>query len=200
MQADKKILPFLVSSLLVFLLSGCLSPDGPAKIVLKPGPAEKQHNDSVGKRFRGSPPQGPTVVESAMELSKKYAELSEEAAVLREKNQDTIIENSRLKDKVAALETQLQQTQKELAEANDLLREMLIELNNWKVDILGFRTEMREADTAQLDALLKILTILGGKVKAESTQGQDANSAAISASESGRAQSRQTPTSGGSNE
>ncbi len=65
-----------------------------------------------------------------------------------------------------ALEGQLQQTQKELAEANDLLIEMRIELNNWKTDVLGFRDEMRDAETAQLQTLFRILQVLGGQVDA----------------------------------
>jgi len=52
--------------------------------------------------------------------------------------------------------------------------EMRIELNNWKTNILGFREEMRDADTAQLQALLRILNILGGEIKAESAQHENA--------------------------
>ena len=70
-------------------------------------------------------------------------------------------------EQVASLDGQLQQTQKELAEANGLLIEMRIELNNWKADILGFREEMRNAETAQLETLLRILKILGGQVTTE---------------------------------
>ena len=43
---------------------------------------------------------------------------------------------------------------------------MLSELNTWKTNILGFRTEMREAAKAQLEALLKVLEVLGGEAEA----------------------------------
>jgi hypothetical protein len=66
-----------------------------------------------------------------------------------------------------SLEARLKQTQKELSEANDLLIEMLSELNTWKSNILGFRGEMRDAAKVQLEALLKVLEILGGKVEAD---------------------------------
>ncbi len=105
--------------------------------------------------------------------------------MLRQENQTVIADNRRLKDRLAVLETQLQQTQKELNEANDLLIEMRIELNNWKTDVLSFRDEMRDADSAQLQALLKILQILGGEVKTESAQGENAGSADVLTSESG---------------
>jgi len=52
-------------------------------------------------------------------------------------------------------------------------------LNNWKTDILGFRDEMRDAETAQLEALLKILKVLGGEVKTKSAQSQDSSSTAV---------------------
>jgi len=114
-----------------------------------------------------------------MELSKKHAKLSEEAAVLRQQNKDFIVQKQQLEDKVVALEAQLQQAQRELSEANDLLMTMRIELNNWKTDILGFRDEIRDAEKAQLEALLKILKVLGGKVKTKSAQGEDTSSTTV---------------------
>jgi len=193
MQASKKTLILLIPLLLIFLLTGCPVAQRPAEVMHLPDSTERQHSGSVAKRFQEYAPQGSTVVESAIELSEKYAKLSEEAAVLRQENQNFIAENRRLKDQVAALNAQLQQTQKELIEANDLLIEMRIELNNWKADILGFRNQMREAEKAQLEALLKILKILGGEVKAESAQGEDAGSAALSPSEPGQSEPQETP-------
>jgi hypothetical protein len=59
-----------------------------------------------------------------------------------------------------------------LSEANGLLIEMRVELNNWKSDILGFRDEMRNAETAQLETLLRILKVLGGQVTTESAKAE----------------------------
>ena len=106
-------------------------------------------------------------------MSKKHLELSEEAAVLRQQNKELIVKNKQLEDNVVALDAQLKQAQKELNEANILLIEMRVELNSWKVDILGFRDEMRGAEKAQLEALLKILKALGGEVKVETARGKD---------------------------
>ena len=200
MQVNKKIVLLLIQSLLIFLLSGCQGPQGPVKIVFPPDPAEAQPNASVSKRFQDSTQKGQTAVESAIELSEKHAKLSEEAAVLRQKKQNLTDENHQLENQVAALEAQLQQTQKELAEPNDLLIEMRIELNNWKTNILGFRNEMRDADTAQLEALLKILNILSGEVKTESAQNEQAASAKISVKASQTPETHVTSISGESNE
>jgi len=41
---------------------------------------------------------------------------------------------------------------------------MTTELNNWKTDILGFRNEMRDAYTAQMEILLKIAQAMGAEV------------------------------------
>lgn len=187
MQANKKSpnLPaaFLMLLGLVFLPLGCLRHQSSAEVAPLYGPAGaaraaanlqgKGWSDSVemSKRFQESASQGPTTVESTIELAKKLTELTEDIAVLRQKSRDVITENRRLKNQIGVLEPELQQTQKELAEANDLLIEMRIELNNWKTDILGFRNEIRGAEKAQLEALLKIYKILGGEVKVESTQG-----------------------------
>ncbi len=43
----------------------------------------------------------------------------------------------------------------------------VLSLNNWKNDVLGFREEMRSAQTAQLQALMKILKALGGEPMTE---------------------------------
>jgi chromosome segregation ATPase len=171
MQSNQKTIILLISLTSTFLPSGCLSGREAVEVVVHP------------KRFLESAPQGPTVVESAMELSDKYARLSEETAVLRQQNHDIITKNKQLKDQLVAREAQLQQTQKELTEANDFLIEMRIELNDWKTDILGFREEIRGAETEQLRALLNILKILGGEAKAESDQGKDTSSYAVSATE-----------------
>ena len=121
---------------------------------------------SRATRFQDTPLEGRTAVESAIELSEKYARLSDQTVSLREQNQRLASENANLKQQIGTLETKLGQTQKELNEANDLLIEMLTELNNWKTNILGFRSEMREAAKAELEALLKVLEILGGEAEA----------------------------------
>jgi predicted nuclease with TOPRIM domain len=187
MQTKQKIMISLISSLLISLSPGCTLTKEPGKVAIEPTSLQQPRpnvkrpsSGSVARRFEESKKQGPTVVESAIELSEKYARLSEETAALRQEKQDLITKNRRLNDQVIALEDQLQQTQKELTEANDLMIEMRIELNNWKSDILGFREEMRDADTAQLETLLRILTILGGEVKTESVQAVNKSSAPIS--------------------
>ncbi len=187
MQTKQKIMLSLSSSLLIFLLSGCTVTKEPGKLSVMPGSVKQpQQNteplpsDSVARRFQDPTTQGTTAVESAINLSKEYAKLSEEAAVLRRENQDLITRNRQYKDQNDALKAQLQQTQKELTEANDLMIEMRIELNNWRADILGFRDEMREADATQLQALLRILKILGGETKEQSAQNENKGSAAVS--------------------
>jgi chromosome segregation ATPase len=204
MQTNKKIIAFLIPPVLIFLLSSCHFPDGPVKIIFPPDPAEegRQNTDGIGvaKRFRESSPQGPTAVESAIELSEKYARLSEQAVVLQQKNRELIAENHRLKTRSTSCQAELNQTQKELTEANDLLIEMRIELNNWKTDILGFRNEMRDAEKAQLETLLKVLTILGGEVKAKSGQNVNERPDVASVNQPGKPQLKETPASGISNE
>jgi len=199
MKANKKNVAFLIlfpiSFGQIFLLTGCTTPQRPIEASLPPGPAQT----AVGKRFQESALQGPSAVESAIELSKKYANLSQETMLLRQKKQEFIAENRRLKDRVAALQTQLQQAEKELTEANDLLIDMRIELNNWKVNVLSFRDEMRDAEKAQLDALLKILKVLRGEVSKEPAQEKNTGLTKVSQSEPAQAP-LETPISGETNE
>ena len=181
MKSNKKTIFILISLMPIFLLSNCVSVQEPPKVAARPDSTEIQQSASVAKRFQESASQiqNPTVVASAMELSKKHVILSEQATVLRQQNRELIVQKQQLKDQVVALEAQLRQMQKELTEANDLLITMRIELNNWKVDILGFRDEIRNAETAQLEALLKILKVLGGEVKTKSAQAEDTSSTTV---------------------
>jgi chromosome segregation ATPase len=117
---------------------------------------------TLAKRFEGTLA-GPDASSATVELTARYTQLAEKAAVLQQQNQTLSEENDRFKKQVDALEAQLKQTQTELTEANTLLVDMLGELNNWKSDILGFRNEMRLAAKAQLEALLKILEVLGAE-------------------------------------
>jgi chromosome segregation ATPase len=146
----------------VLAVGGCSSSQGRPDAVA--GGAEP--GESTAKRFQDTPLEGRTAVESAIQLSEKYAKLSDQSATQRQENQRLATENENLRQQIASLEARLKQTQKELGEANNLLIEMLTELNNWKSNILGFRGEMRQAAQAQLEALLKVLEILGGQAEA----------------------------------
>lgn len=167
MLSMRKTLVVLVSMVPLILLSGCSSEQKSVETMSGSDPVEIERHDSMAKRFRESTPQSPTAVDTAIELSEKYARLSEEAAALRRQNEQTTALNEELRTQAETLRSRLKQTQKELTQANDLLIEMRIELNNWKADILGFRDEMRNAETAQLETLFKILKVLGGQVETE---------------------------------
>ena len=173
MRTNEKIIILAVLLTPLFLLSGCSSSQQPADLAVEPVPFESKQDESMAKRFQEPVQEGPTVVESAMKLSGEYARLTQEAALLRKQNEDLIDRNSRLNEQVVSLDAQLKQAQNELAEANSLLIEMRVELNNWKADILGFRNEMRDAETAQLETLLRILKVLGGQVGTESARARN---------------------------
>ncbi len=158
MKATKKLTTLLLAA--TWIIAGCTSPPS------RPDTAGAESGEATAQRFQETPSEGRTAVESAIELSEKYAKLSDQNATLRQENQRLGADNESLRQQVASLETRLKQTQKELGEANDLLIEMLTELNNWKSNILGFRGEMRQAAQAQLEALLKVLEILGGQAEA----------------------------------
>ena len=193
--------------LLMFIGSGCPVPEEPAESIILPGPADRP-SESVAKRFQETASKGTTAVASAIELSEKYAKLSNEAALLRQENLDLITRNQQFKDRIVFIESQLQRSQKELNEANDLLVEMRIELNNWKTDVLGFRNEMRDAEKAQLEALLKILVVLGGEAKEDSVPAKaqaqprmdDEESVVALLNKPGEAESQKTLNPGKSNE
>ena len=160
----------LVLSIAMIIMSGCAFQGESEKLEARPDMSQSWQSDTFAQRFQEAAPKNPTVVESAIELSDKYARLSEEANSLRQQNQNLNSRNRQLQDQVTDIESRLRHTQKELSEANEVLVEMRVELNNWKADVLGFRDEMRGAQTAQLQALLKILKVLGGDTATETAR------------------------------
>ena len=207
MKANKKISFCLILSVLTLLFAGCQTLEEPVEVILKSDSNPKQ-SDATLKRFQDAAPKGQTAVDSAIELSKKNSELFEQMTVLQRENQRLTAENTQFKDRIAVIEPELKQAKKELNEANDLLIEMRIELNNWKTDILGFRSETRDADKAQLEALLRILEVLGGEVKlapgqaegTEVTQEQDQSSTTVSPNKQSKPEAKQINISGKPNE
>jgi hypothetical protein len=155
----------VVAVMVALVMAGCTGPESRPSAM-----ATVTDDSSATTRFSDPGPGGRTTVESALELSEKYAKLSDQAVALREENHRLTTENQELHQQMTALDAKLKQAQKELGEANALLLEMLTELNNWKSNILGFRSEMREAAKAQLEGTLKILEILGGKVEADTLE------------------------------
>lgn len=157
----------------LFLSAGCAEMNQPYGGNAANSSSGPKTNENVAKQFQDATPQGPSAVESAIELSKKYAALSEELSQVKQEKERLAAQNALLSQKIAPLEQELAQTKKELGEANDLLIEMRIELNNWKSDVLGFRDEMRQADKAQLETLMKILKVLGGDVQGGTSSGNN---------------------------
>jgi len=178
MFTRRRLLPLLIPALLILAGSGCsTTPTQPRTLAPETTPPANA-GPSSATRFQGTSLEGRTAVESAIELSEKYARLSDQTVSLREENQRLTRTNEKLRQQIGTLEGNLSQTQKELNEANDLLIEMLTELNNWKTNILGFRSEMREAAKAELEALLKVLEILGGEAEAGTLERRNATTLA----------------------
>jgi len=175
---NRIMLLLMLVTVLMLPSPGC-TPDHNPDVAFSTKPDSTQ-SGAAAQRFQQSQPHGPSAVESAVQLSEKYAKLSEEAAALKQQKELLDAENARLKEQFNSASTELAQTKKELTEANDLLVEMRVELNNWKNNILGFRDEMRDADKAQLEALLKILKTLGGEIKSETLQSNNVESNAVS--------------------
>mgnify|MGYP000007182002 CR=1 FL=1 len=131
----------------------------PAEPVLVADPTDP----TLARRF-AEPDQNPGgAVDSALLWSQKYQELSETTERLRQENTRLAEENRTVQQKLAAVQLELDRTKAELADANRFLQDMHGELTRWKSDVLGFREEMRTAQLSQVQALSKILQILGAE-------------------------------------
>jgi len=129
----------------------------------QPAAAAEHGSEQMHRRFEAGRQEGADAVQSVLVWSQRYEELSLKNNLLREKNSEIRAENSELKQRADTLEMELEKTKQELAEANDFLQQMHVELNEWKGNVLGFRDEMRQAQKVQLEALAKILRVLGAE-------------------------------------
>jgi len=136
-------------------------PIPPSKAAQRPSQEAEYMRDIAVTAERES--ETSTAVESALMWSQKCSELSETVVRLQEEKHDAEEENRKLMTKVATLQAELERTQTELADANEMLMQMREELGKWKTDVLGFRDEMRRAEMSQINALRKIMELLGGE-------------------------------------
>jgi hypothetical protein len=114
-----------------------------------------------------APPGTGTAVDDALYWSKKYAESLEEMEKQRQQNRSLGEENQKSAAQLAKTQGDLAKAQTELAEANKLLIEVRQQVEKWKTDVLGFRDEMRKANQVQLEALAKVLSLVGAEVPKE---------------------------------
>jgi len=153
----------------------------------------------------------PTAVESALVWSEKYAKAVEEITRAQQENRRLADENRQLGQTIAGLQAELAQAQKELQDANSLLIDVRRANDKWKSDVLGYRDEMRSAHLVELDALHKVLRLLGGDVPepaaaaatttaaSKTTASDDATRAPESTGASDTAQAAPAPTAEGAN-
>ena len=167
MKANTKTIILLTSFVMTFSLVGCSKIREAATMSM---PQEKHVTTATANQFTSPTQKGPSSVETAMKMTEKYTKLSDDFIKLKQQSNELATENKLLKEQIAVIKPDLERTQKELNQANNLLIDMTTELNNWKSQVLGFKDEMRQADEVQLEALLKILEAIGGEVKVESIQ------------------------------
>ena len=121
----------------------------PENYLAKNGPAKE--GDAAGQ----------TAVESALTWANKYAQSMQTVTDLQKEYRAQQTEMQTLQQQNVKLQDELASAQKELKDANALLIEMRQELTKWKTDVLGFRSEMKEAQQAQLGMLSRVLKVLG---------------------------------------
>ena len=162
----------MMAALVAVTASGCL--EG-AQQLRPQAPTAPQNGDAAYLRSTAVKYEGGegSEVERTLAWSEKYSQAVEKTARLQQDNRDLELRNQKLQEQLARQQAELAQAQKELAEANTLLLEMRGDLEKWKGNVLGFREEMRRAQQAQLEAMGRVLKLLGGEAPAAATQPAD---------------------------
>jgi hypothetical protein len=148
-----------------FLFGGCVQEsyrDASAALPEQAHPPEAVYLQKAVVARESDPPL-PTAIENAIALQDKYARALEDLRREQEQNRSLSDENRKLADATARMQAEVTKTQQELTEANALLIQMRGEIEKWKTDVLGYRDEMRKANQAQIEALGKVLSLLGAE-------------------------------------
>jgi hypothetical protein len=159
--------PGVISASCVFVLAAAMMLQGCGYLVKTRTDKPEPKVDRTAAKYDSGTNESLTSVESALILSEKYATLAVESEKMRQENKKLTEDNVDLSKKMAALQAEFDQVSKELKDANAMLIDMRIEINNWKNSVLGFRDEMRASQGAQLDAMLRIMKLLGGESQKE---------------------------------
>ncbi len=135
-----------------------------AAVAPAPTPVNDGQSDYMAKAARGdSAAGGESAVDTALAWAKKYADAQMRVATLEQENRSLSDRNRTLVTQLDTAKGQLTSAQRELAEANTMMKDLEARLAKWQESVLGYRQEMREAQKAQMDALVKVIRLLGGE-------------------------------------
>jgi len=115
-----------------------------------------------------------TAVDIAARLSEKYGQAVDRLNNLQVKHQSLLEKDKNSQQQIKKLQLDIIRAEKELVEANAMLKEMQGELKKWKEDVLGFRSEMRESQKALLNGVTRLHVLISGGVAVESPTTQPA--------------------------
>jgi regulator of replication initiation timing len=146
--------------LLLVVLAGCQDQIIPISGESAPMTV-RQDSNSMEQRFTDSQKIDP--VTTITMWAQRYDELLKQSEQMRKENAKVLEENNRLQQEMGKMKLDLEQTRRDVEQSNTLLQQAHVELSKWKADVLGFRDEMRQSQTAQMTALSRILRILGAE-------------------------------------
>lgn len=168
LKKTKKHFIAITISTVFFSIAGCTTMTEPRLMIKQPQKQQSISNSNaksqvLENRFSDSVIENKDAVGSAVYWAQKYEETTVKSESLSQKNADLTVENGTLKQQVGNLQKDLTKTKKELQDANEFLQEMELQLTQWKANILGYREETNKIHTKQLQALYRILKLLGAE-------------------------------------
>ena len=104
-----------------------------------------------------------SAVEKALAWAQKYSEVSSKLTAVERENRSLAEKTQAMQQQLDVTKGQLAAAQKELGEANVMLKDLETRLAKWQENVLGYRQEMREAQKAQMDGLARVIKLLGGE-------------------------------------
>ncbi len=148
------------------MVAGCgmLPPMSPEPLAVATEPQPRRDATYLEDMVRGSADTpGPTALDSAMVWAKKYADATEKLVAVEKEKRALEQQSGALAEELKTVGAQLAQARHEVDDANAMILETREELAKWKLDVLGFREEIRGGLKALTESQIKVLKILGGE-------------------------------------
>lgn len=168
MRFTKTVIFYIMT---IILLAGCEIFNEPTPITspgaLQTDQAQIARTDTTMARRFTEPDQNmddTDMVGNVLMWSKRHDELLEKNQAVREINNALRQEKMNFERELEQLQLELDRTKKELEEAITFMQDQEAELNKWRTDVLGHREEIRQIHTVQLQALEKIMKLLGAEM------------------------------------
>jgi hypothetical protein len=145
---------------------------GGADKTVKPAPKSTELADLLNEQPRVN--DNTNAVDIGTGALKDYQRALNDLAQLQKENTALLKKYDESRKACAASESKLTSAERELSDANEMLKGMKTDLAKWKANVLGFRGEMLDSQRVLIESVTKLHVLISGGVATDAPTTQPA--------------------------